>query len=150
MATNNKTAPPILMAEDDEDDRILIGEAFQQSKLGTSLMFVKDGVELMDYLNGVGEYGDRKKYPMPTLVLLDLNMPRKDGRTALREIKSSPNLKSIPVIVLTTSRDESDILLCYGSGANSYITKPGSFNDWVEVTGLIKSYWSRVSVPRSA
>lgn len=140
-------AMPILMAEDDADDRVLTAEAFERSGLKAPLVFVRDGVELMDYLNRAGDYADDEKYPMPALVLLDLNMPRKDGRTALREIKTAPKLKHIPVIVLTTSRDESDILLCYGSGANSFISKPDCFEDWVEVTSLIESYWSKAAIP---
>ena len=123
----------ILIAEDDPDDRMLMREAFEESKLVCGLHFVEDGEELMDYLRRNGKYDDREKYRMPGLILLDLNMPRKDGREALKEIKSDPQLRRIPVTVLTTSKAEEDILRSYDLGVNCFITKPVTFAALVEM-----------------
>ena len=105
---------PISIADDDDDDRLLIEEAFAESNLSNPLFFVKDGEELLDYLYRRG--GDKAEFPLPSLILLDLNMPKKDGREALQEIKSDPNLKRIPVVVLTTSQEQEDILRSYCFG----------------------------------
>ncbi|MBZ5497980.1 MAG: response regulator [Acidobacteriia bacterium] len=132
------------MADDDQDDCLLVRDAFAQSRLANHLHFVDDGEDLMDYLYQRGEYADPGRYPRPGLILLDLNMPRKDGREALREIKSDPRLRSIPVVVLTTSKEEEDILRSYDTGANSFITKPVTFE---ALAGLVKSlgkYWFEI------
>lgn len=134
----------ILVADDDPDDRMLTKEAFAENMLLNELHFVEDGEELMNYLKRVGKYSDKEKYPMPGLILLDLNMPRKDGREALREIKSDPALRRIPVIVLTTSKTEEDILRSYDLGVNCFITKPVTFSDLVEVTKTIGKYWLEI------
>jgi CheY-like chemotaxis protein len=131
----------ILMAEDDADDRQLTREAFEESRVANDLRFVENGVELMDYLKGRGKYSDPEQSPRPGLILLDLNMPRKDGREALNEIKSDPALQHIPVVVLTTSKQEEDILRSYELHANSYITKPVTFEGLVQVIKAIGLYW---------
>src|ERR687893_1855302 len=114
----------ILMADDDADDRMMTQEAFAESRIANDLRFVVDGEELMDYLKRRGRYADPALSPRPGLILLDLNMPRKDGREALREIKADPSLRQIPVVVLTTSKAEEDIYGTYDLGVNSFITKP--------------------------
>jgi CheY-like chemotaxis protein len=134
----------ILIAEDDAEDRMLTTEAMNESRLVNRIDFVEDGEELMDYLNNIGKYSDSKNYPLPGLILLDLNMPRKDGREALREIKSSPHLKKIPVIILTTSKAEEDIIRTYDLGVNSFITKPVTFNGMVNVMQAIGKYWLEI------
>ena len=140
-------APPlitILMAEDDADDRLMTREAFQECRLGNPLQFVADGEELMDYLKRRGPYADAVRFPMPGLILLDLNMPRKDGREALREIKADPALREIPVVVLTTSKAEEDVANSYSDGANSFITKPVSFAALIEVVQTLGKYWLQI------
>src|SRR5579864_6908861 len=117
----------ILLADDDADDRMLTRDALAESRLANNLKFVEDGEQLMDYLCRRGNYASPDVSPRPGLILLDLNMPRKDGREALREIKSDPNLKRIPVVVMTTSKAEEDIVRSYDLGASSYITKPVTF-----------------------
>lgn len=134
----------ILMAEDDADDRLMTREAFQECRLGNPLQFVSDGEELMDYLNRRGQYADVARYPMPGLILLDLNMPRKDGREALREIKADPALRDIPVVVLTTSKAVEDVSNSYCDGANSFITKPVSFAALIEVVQTLGKYWLQI------
>lgn len=131
----------ILMADDDEDDRMLTREAMEESRVLNRLYFVEDGVQLIAYLNGSDKYADREQYPMPGLILLDLNMPRKDGREALKEIKSDPNLRRIPVVILTTSKAEEDMLRGYDLGAASYITKPVTFTALVELMRTLGKYW---------
>ena len=133
----------ILMAEDDEDDRLLACEAFEESRLANELYLVKDGEELMDYLYRRGEYNEASA-PRPGVILLDLNMPRKDGREALREIKADPDLRRIPVVVLTTSKAEEDILRTYDLGVNSFIVKPVTFADLVEVMCALGRYWFEI------
>jgi len=134
----------ILMAEDDEDDCLLVKEAFLESRLINDLRFVRDGEELMDYLYRRKRYSDRALSPCPGLILLDLNMPRKDGREALKEIKADPGLRSIPVVVLTTSEDENDILHMYDLGASSFITKPVTFEELVRVIRSFGCYWLEI------
>ncbi len=134
----------ILLAEDDEDDYVLISEALKESKIANTIKWVKDGEELMDYLLRQGAYEDPQRSPKPYLILLDLNMPRKDGREALREIKSHPNLRHIPVVVLTTSSMEEDVITSYDLGVNSYIRKPVNFSDFVEVIRTLGKYWFEI------
>ena len=122
----------ILMAEDDPDDRMMADQAFRQYRLKNGVVFVEDGQELMDYLHHQGTYSDADQFPLPDLILLDLNMPRKDGREALTEIKTDPKLRRIPVVILTTSQAEEDILRSYDLGANAYITKPVTFQGLAE------------------
>ena len=136
----------ILMADDDMDDREFARTAMQESRLMNELRFVEDGEELLDYLYRRGAYSDPKNAPRPGLILLDLNMPRKDGREALREIKSDPSLRQIPVVVLTTSKAEEDVLRSYDLHANAYVTKPVDFDRFIEVVRQIDEFF--VSVVR--
>jgi CheY-like chemotaxis protein len=139
-----RTTVIILMADDDEDDCMLAHEALLESRLTNVLHFVKDGEELMDYLYHRGKYTPESTSPRPGLILLDLNMPKKDGREALTEIKSDPNLRQIPVVVLTTSKTEEDIYRIYDLGANSFITKPVTFSSLVEVMKILGKYWLEI------
>ena len=134
----------ILMADDDVEDCMLVRDAWEESRLANDLRFVNDGVELMDYLKRRGDYADRADSPRPGLILLDLNMPRKDGREALEEIKKDSELKSIPVVVLTSSQAEADIARSYDLGVNSYITKPVTFESLVEVIKGLGLYWFEI------
>jgi CheY-like chemotaxis protein len=134
----------ILMADDDADDRQMTKEAFEESHLNNDLRFVEDGVELLDYLKRRGKYSNPFSAPRPGLILLDLNMPKKDGREALREIKADPRLKSIRVVVLTTSKAEEDILRTYDLSAASYITKPVAFAALIEVVRTLGKYWLEI------
>lgn len=131
----------ILMAEDDADDRLLVKEALEESRVLNELRFVEDGEELLEYLRRQGRYAGEGESPRPGLVLLDLNMPRKDGREALREIKADPELRRIPIVVMTTSKAEEDIFRSYDSGASSYITKPVTFERLVELMKTLGQYW---------
>jgi len=141
----------ILIADDDADDRMMTQEALEESYLLNSLRFVVDGVELMHYLRREGKYTDPASSPTPGLILLDLNMPKKDGREALQEIKSDPKLRSIPVIILTTSKTEEDILRSYNLGVNCFITKPVTFTGLLDVTRSIGQYWFEiVELPRNS
>ncbi|UCD35533.1 MAG: response regulator [Nitrospiraceae bacterium] len=134
----------ILMADDDEDDRLMTKEAFDEAKLANELRFVEDGEELLDYLTHRNKYADSSTSPRPGLILLDLNMPRKDGREALREIKADPDLRQIPIVVLTTSKAEEDIYRSYDLGVNSFITKPVSFEGMVFVITTLAQYWFQI------
>ena len=134
----------ILVADDDPDDCLLVSKAFKASRLCNDLRFASDGEDLMDYLYERGNYEEPGQAPRPGLILLDLNMPRKDGREALKEIKADPALREIPVVVLTTSKDDEDILRSYNLGANSYITKPVTFEGLVEVVKSLGKYWFEI------
>jgi len=134
----------ILMADDDADDRMMANDAFEENRLGNELRFVEDGEELMDYLLRQGKYVDPESSPRPGLILLDLNMPRMDGREALKIIKSDPDLHSIPIIVLTTSSSEEDITRTYDLGVNSFITKPVTFEGLVDVIKKTGWYWLQI------
>jgi CheY-like chemotaxis protein len=137
----NANPVAILLAEDDPDDQYLINEALDENHLNARLYIVSDGEELLDYLNRRGKYQDNKLWPMPNLILLDLNMPRKDGREALQEIKADPNLRHIPIVALTTSEADEDVAFSYDSGVSGYITKPVSFTGLREVMNAIGLYW---------
>ena len=134
----------ILVAEDDPDDRVLIEQAFGERSKAGGLEFLRDGEELMDRLHCRGGFTDHTRFPQPGLVLLDLNMPRKDGREALAEIKSDPGLRTLPVVVLTTSCAEEDVLRSYRLGANSYITKPSTYSELVSALDSLGTYWLSV------
>ncbi|HEX3689574.1 MAG TPA: response regulator [Solirubrobacteraceae bacterium] len=132
----------ILMADDDEDDRVLTADALKRSRLINDLRFVVDGEDLMHYLRGQGAYGEGGiPAPRPGLILLDLNMPKKDGREALGEIKTDPELRRIPVVVLTTSRAEEDIVRTYDLGVNSFVSKPVTFEDLALAMQRLACYW---------
>jgi CheY-like chemotaxis protein len=144
METVKQQPITILMADDDEDDRMMTREALEEAKLANDIRFVVDGEELLDYLYRRGDYADPAKAPRPGLILLDLNMPRKDGREALREIKADPDLRQIPIVVLTTSKAEEDIYRSYDLGVNSFITKPVSFEGLVFVITTLAQYWFQI------
>ena len=134
----------ILIADDDPDDRMLALEALNENHLTNNIYFVEDGEELLDYLHHRGQYTDVASAPRPGMILLDLNMPRMDGRESIREIKSTPELRDIPVVILTTSKSEEDIARTYNLGANSYITKPVTFEGLVEVMRGLRRYWFEI------
>jgi two-component system response regulator len=129
------------MADDDADDRMLTKEALGESRVLNDLRFVEDGEALIDYLKRRGKYSDEDAAPRPGLILLDLNMPKKDGREALKEIKDDPELRRIPVVVMTTSQAEEDIFRSYDLGASSFITKPVTFERLVELMKTMGEYW---------
>jgi CheY-like chemotaxis protein len=140
-----KTPITVLVAEDDPDDRLFIKEAFRESGFLPDLRFVEDGEELMDYLRREGEYSLPETSPRPGLILLDLNLPKKDGREALAEIKADPDLRRFPVVVVTTSKVKEDILRCYDAGANSYITKPVRIADLLDAIKALGKYWLEIA-----
>jgi len=142
---DNQAKPiTVLMADDDADDRLMAKEAFAESRVANDLRFVHDGEELMDYLRQRGKYSDPASCPRPGLILLDLNMPKKDGREALAEIKNDPNLRKIRVVILTTSKAEEDIYRTYNLTAASYITKPVTFAGLVDVVKTLGKYWLEI------
>ncbi|HET9300368.1 MAG TPA: response regulator [Candidatus Polarisedimenticolaceae bacterium] len=134
----------ILLADDDEDDRRLTRDALAESRLANDLRCVEDGQQLLDYLRREGAFGNGVDAPRPGLILLDLNMPKVDGREALQAIKADPRLRSIPVVVLTTSKSEEDVFRTYDLGVNSFITKPVSFEGLVEVVRILGHYWFEI------
>lgn len=136
----------ILIADDDPEDRELTRDALQECRLANEVHFVRDGEELMEYLRREGPYANLLEQPLPGLILLDLNMPRKDGREALKEIKSDRDLRRIPVVVLTTSKADEDILRTYDLGVNSYVTKPVTFDSLVETLKVLGKYWFEIVV----
>jgi CheY-like chemotaxis protein len=142
----------ILLADDDEEDRALTKDALQDSRLANEMRFVVDGQDLLDYLRRQGRYADPSvDAPRPGIILLDLNMPKKDGREALEEIKADPSLRRIPVVILTTSRDEIDVLRSYELGISSFITKPVTFAGLVEAMQTWRQYWFElVELPNGA
>jgi CheY-like chemotaxis protein len=141
----------ILMADDDEDDILLTKKALEKGKLLNPLHTVQDGEELLDYLLHREQYANNKNAPRPGLILLDLNMPKKDGREALREIKSQDELKDIPIVVFTTSKAEEDIYRSYKLGVNSFITKPVTLDSLIDVMQTLGRYWFEiVTLPTDA
>lgn len=134
----------VLMAEDDAEDRMLVKEAWEESMLANDLRFVEDGEQLIDYLHRRGRYASPDESPRPGLILLDLKMPRKDGLEALKEIKEDPDLRTIPVVVLTSSKAEQDIVNSYDLGASSYIIKPVTFEKLVETMKTLRHYWLEI------
>jgi len=141
MTSRSAQLVPILMAEDDEDDRMLFQDALQESRFANPIYFAHDGEELLDFLRHKGKFADPVTSPSPGLILLDLNMPKKDGRQALAEIKSDPMLRSIPIVVLTTSKEEQDVVRSYDLGVNSFIVKPVTFVKLLEVVTFVGQYW---------
>ena len=129
----------ILIAEDDADDRFLLQSAFEENGFKDKLYFVENGVELVEYLYKITQSGNNGK--LPRFILLDLNMPKKDGREVLKEIKQNATLKKIPVIIFSTTNNEQEMRRCYELGANSYITKPNSFENLIKTVAALRSYW---------
>ena len=148
METAEPTPIVILMADDDDDDYVLTKKALGESRLLNKLMRVKDGEELLDYLHRRGDFNEDNA-PRPGVILLDLNMPRKDGREALKEIKGDDALRNIPIVVFTTSKAEEDIFKTYQLGVNSFITKPVTFDNLTKVMRALGNYWFEiVELPR--
>lgn len=143
---NPSEAKPItiLMADDDADDRALTKEALEEGRLMNTIRFVEHGEELLEYLKRTGRYAPPADAPRPGLILLDLNMPRKDGRVVLKEIKSDPELRTIPVVVLTTSKADEDVYRSYDLGVNSYIVKPVTFEALVDILQTLEKYWFEI------
>jgi CheY-like chemotaxis protein len=134
----------ILMADDDPEDRMLTQDALDEARLDNELHFAYDGEDMLNYLHRRGRHENLKGTPLPGLILLDLNMPRKDGREALAEVKADPSLRHIPVVVLTTSNAETDVVRTYDLGVNSYITKPVTFDGLVNVMRTLANYWFKI------
>jgi CheY-like chemotaxis protein len=134
----------ILIADDDEEDLQMTLDALDENRLGNDVHTTRDGEQLMDYLLQRGSYSEPASAPLPGLILLDLNMPKKDGREALAEIKGNETLRKIPVIVLTTSQAEEDIFRSYDLGVNSFITKPVTFAGLAEAMKVITQYWFEI------
>jgi two-component system, response regulator len=147
----NEAKPDIIiMAEDDADDRLLVKDALEECQWKADLRFVENGEELLDYLLRQGKYRRAEESPRPGLILLDLNMPRKDGREVLRDIRAHAELRRIPVVVLTTSKADTDIERVYELGANSFISKPIQFDGLVNVMRMLGQYWFKtVELPVS-
>jgi CheY-like chemotaxis protein len=142
MGTNSEII--ILVADDDQEDCMMIRDAWRESRLANTLRVVSDGEELLEYLRHQGRYCDPETAPRPGLILLDLNMPRMDGREALAEIKSDPSLRQIPIVILTGSQAEEDIFRSYDLGVNSYVTKPVTFAALVAVVKELGVYWFKI------
>lgn len=140
---NRKDANPLVIvyADDDPEDRMLAQEAFEENNFANQVVYVEDGEELISYLKNEGKYHDKQAYPSPSLILLDLNMPKMDGREALEAIKTDSKLRLIPVVILTTSSAEEDIIRSYDLGVSSFITKPVTFKSLVETISTISKYW---------
>ena len=134
----------MVVADDDADDRMLIQEAMDECKLANPVDFCVDGVDLLEYLRREGRWADFKAKGLPGLILLDLNMPRMDGRRALQEIRADEKLKRIPIVILTTSKSEEDIVRTYDTGVNSFITKPVTFDGLSAVVATLKQYWFEI------
>lgn len=134
----------ILIAEDDADDRFLLKTAFEENGFADRLQFVENGVEVMEYLNALKK-DDNLPIQLPKFILLDLNMPKKDGREVLKELKQHPELKKIPVVIFSTTNNEQEMRRCYELGANSYITKPNSFEHLLKIVANLRIYWLQTS-----
>lgn len=144
------TKQPILIAEDDADDRYLIQTAFSEIGYPEQIDFVENGIEVFSYLDNIYSSNINEEKALPGFILLDLNMPKKDGREVLKELKQHPVFKKIPVIVFTTTKNEVEIKRCYELGANSYVVKPISFDALLKVVENIRSFWFQTaSIPVS-
>lgn len=146
MEYNNTQMATILIVEDNPADQQLTLRAFKHGKINSRLFIASDGQEAMDYLLHKGKFQNEKDCPRPDLILLDINMPRKDGKQVLSEIKSSPGLKSIPVIMLTTSDQEKDIIDSYKLGVNAYISKPARINEFMNLVNKIEEFWFKLNI----
>ena len=142
--SKNATPITILMADDDADDRQLTREALEGARLINDIRFVENGEELLEYLRREGKWAAPADAPRPGLILLDLNMPRKDGRTVLKEIKQDPEFRTIPVVILTTSKSDEDVYRSYDLGVNSYIVKPVTFEALVDILQTLEKYWFEI------
>jgi two-component system, response regulator len=143
-----KGNPTILVIDDDPADQFLVQEAMRTANLHYDLRLVSDGDEAIEYVYHRGRYSDGRKAPRPDLILLDLNMPRLNGRHVARAIKADPNFRAIPIVVLTTSRLEQDVEELYQTGVNSYIRKPANFDEFTEALRDLSTYWlGRATLP---
>jgi CheY-like chemotaxis protein len=143
MRPNRKTVT-VLVADDDKDDRDMTLEAFQESRVVNEIHFVEDGEQVLQYLRHEGAFTDPVSSPRPGLILLDLNMPRMDGRATLKELKADPDLRQIPVVIMTTSKAEEDIFRSYDEGASSFISKPVKFTTLVDTVKSLGRYWLEI------
>ncbi len=134
----------ILIADDDDDDKFLVKSALEDCTSNTPVHFVENGVEVMEYLKNEGKFKDKNTFTRPSIIILDLNMPKKDGRETLKEIKAHPLFKTIPVIILTTSKAEEDVNLCYSCGANAYVVKPNSFTELTDILASMTKFWLEI------
>lgn len=141
MGWKTKEVVPVLLVEDDDDDIAITKRAFEKGRILNPLFVVRDGEEALEFLRHTGRYGNGEKVPRPGLILLDLNMPRMDGRQCLKIIKEDPSLRRIPVVVLTTSREDEDIIRSYDDGANTFISKPVEFDAFLGAVVTIGRYW---------
>lgn len=137
----------ILLVEDDANDVVLVKRAFKQAKVANPLQVARDGEEAVAYLAGAGEFADRERFPLPAIILLDLKMPRKSGLEVLEWLRAQPGLKRLPVVVLTSSKENRDINRAYELGANSYLIKPVSFNNLTEMVKTLGLYWIILNEP---
>ena len=137
----------ILLVEDNEMDIELTLDAFRENKLINKIQVTKNGEEALHYIFGENQYANREEYPLPDIILLDLNMPRVDGFEVLKRVKNTPIIKRIPVIILTSSKDEGDRVMGYDNGANSYLVKPVSFDGFLEVLAKVTEYWISLNIP---
>ena len=142
----------LVMADDDEDDCLVVSEALKLACTGCTFCCVRDGADMMDYLNRIGRHRHPESSPVPDIILLDLNMPKMGGREVLKRLKTDPRFRAIPVIILTTSRELEDVKICYDLGANSYITKQASFDEVVSAMKTLTEYWIEIATlpPRKA
>ncbi|MCG6880590.1 MAG: response regulator [Deltaproteobacteria bacterium] len=136
----------ILLVEDNAMDVELILDAFKEARLDNKIQVARNGKEALQYMFGEGEFANRKEYPLPDIVLLDLNMPCVDGHEVLKKIKSTEKLKRLPVIILTSSKDEGDRAMSYDNGANSYLVKPVSFDNFLKVVKQVSEYWLTLNI----
>jgi two-component system response regulator len=136
----------ILLVEDNPLDVELTLDAFREAQLDSMVHVVRNGHEALNYLFGRNQYGDRETHPLPNLILLDLHLPGIDGHEVLQEIKATPQLKRLPVIILTSSKEEKDVMRSYDKGANSYLVKPVSVNGFLDVVNLINHYWLTLNI----
>jgi len=136
---------PILVVDDDEEDFFMIEKAIRNSQIMNPVLSLPDGRELMDYFKGEGRFSAPESAPFPGLIFLDLNMPRMDGREALKAIKADSKFKKVPVVVLSTSRAAEDVTGCYGSGANTFVSKPDDYGELLEIMKTTKKYWLEIA-----
>ncbi|HEX4265307.1 MAG TPA: response regulator [Verrucomicrobiae bacterium] len=139
----------ILLVEDEENDALLVRMAFKKNSIANPVQWVKDGLEAIAYLNGEGEFADRKHYPFPEVLILDLKMPRMNGLELLAWIRDHPEFRVIPTIIMSASQLDSDVEKAYSLGANTYMIKPTSFDDLANIVKLAHEYWKVSVKPRS-
>ncbi len=135
----------VLLVDDNKADQVFIQRVFDHTDINNDLFFVNDGVEAMEYLRREGKYSDLKNSPKPDMILLDIKMPRMNGKEVLKELKTDPVLKTLPVIMLSTSDHDNDIIESYDFGANAYITKPVGFDKFIDAVKTLKRFWLQIA-----